>query len=140
MVAILDTNHMRELVSASDSGRRLRERIADTRTAVFTCIVVVEESMEGWLALLHHTQPGPDQVGTYERMQESLSAAMTLGVLPFDGDAAAVFVALRKELRRAGAMDLKIAAISLVHDAILLTRNLVDFAKVPGLRAVNWLD
>jgi tRNA(fMet)-specific endonuclease VapC len=37
-------------------------------------------------------------------------------------------------------MDLKIAAINLVHDAILLTRNLVDFAKIPGLRVENWLD
>jgi tRNA(fMet)-specific endonuclease VapC len=51
-----------------------------------------------------------------------------------------VFLALRKELRRVGAMDLKIAAICLVHDAVLLTRNLVDFSKVPGLRVENWLD
>jgi predicted nucleic acid-binding protein len=37
-------------------------------------------------------------------------------------------------------MDLKIAAITLVHGAMLLTRNTVDFAKVPGLRFANWLD
>jgi tRNA(fMet)-specific endonuclease VapC len=105
-----------------------------------TCIIVVEESMQGWLALLHRSEAGPDQVGAYERMQESLSASVALGVLPFDADAATVFLALRKELRRVGAMDLKIAAICLVHDAVLLTRNLVDFSKVPGLRVENWLD
>jgi tRNA(fMet)-specific endonuclease VapC len=83
---------------------------------------------------------GPEQVGIYERMQESLTAAMKLGLLPFDDDAATVFVALRKEFRRLGTMDLKIAAICLVHDATLLTRNLVDFAKIPDLRVENWLD
>ena len=36
--------------------------------------------------------------------------------------------------------DLKIAAICLAHDATLLTRNLVDFEKVPGLRVENGLD
>ena len=37
-------------------------------------------------------------------------------------------------------VDLKIASICLVHDGLLLTRNLSDFAKVPGLRVENWLD
>ncbi len=47
---------------------------------------------------------------------------------------------LRKLLRRVGTMDLKIAAICLVHDATLITRNLADFGQVPGLRVENWLD
>ena len=34
----------------------------------------------------------------------------------------------------------KIASICLVHDGLLLTRNLSDFEKVPGLRVENWLD
>jgi tRNA(fMet)-specific endonuclease VapC len=37
-------------------------------------------------------------------------------------------------------MDLKIACIALAHEALLLSRNLVDFEKVPGLRVENWLD
>ena len=37
-------------------------------------------------------------------------------------------------------MDLKIAAICIAHDPLLLTRNLVDFEKVPGLQVENWLD
>jgi len=37
-------------------------------------------------------------------------------------------------------MDLKIAAIARSHDALLLSRNLVHFALVPGLKVENWLD
>ena len=35
-------------------------------------------------------------------------------------------------------MDLKIAAIALAYDAIVLTRNLKDFSRVPGLRVEDW--
>jgi tRNA(fMet)-specific endonuclease VapC len=37
-------------------------------------------------------------------------------------------------------MDLKIAAIALVNQALLLSANLRDFEKVPQLRVENWLD
>ncbi len=35
-------------------------------------------------------------------------------------------------------MDLKIAAIVLTHDATLLSKNLSDFRKVPGLKVADW--
>ena len=37
-------------------------------------------------------------------------------------------------------MDLKIAAIALANDAVVLTCNRRDFEKVPGLRFDNWMD
>jgi tRNA(fMet)-specific endonuclease VapC len=37
-------------------------------------------------------------------------------------------------------MDLKIAAIALIHDALLLSANLRDFQQVPGLCVANWIN
>jgi len=37
-------------------------------------------------------------------------------------------------------MDLKIASVARVNDATLLSRNLQDFQKVPGLRVADWLS
>ena len=37
-------------------------------------------------------------------------------------------------------MDLRIASIAIANDATLLSRNLKDFSRVPGLRVENWLE
>jgi tRNA(fMet)-specific endonuclease VapC len=53
--------------------------------------------------------------------------------------AADVFRQLRRQKIRIGSRDLKIAAIALAQGALLLSANLRDFEKVPGLRVENWL-
>jgi len=60
-------------------------------------------------------------------------------ILPFDDRAADEFKKLRGQKVRLGTMDLKIAAIAFVNDALLLTANLRDFERVPRLRIENWL-
>jgi tRNA(fMet)-specific endonuclease VapC len=59
-------------------------------------------------------------------------------VLPFDDIAAEVFDELRSQGVRIGTMDLRIAAIALARDLTVLSRNLVDFGRVPGLRIEDW--
>ena len=36
-------------------------------------------------------------------------------------------------------MDLKIASIALLNDALLVTANVRDYSSVAGLRCENWL-
>jgi tRNA(fMet)-specific endonuclease VapC len=62
----------------------------------------------------------------------------TRPILDFDQPSALEFERLKASRVRIGTMDLKIAAISLAHDALLLSRNLTDFRKVPMLRVDDW--
>jgi tRNA(fMet)-specific endonuclease VapC len=59
-------------------------------------------------------------------------------LIDFDSTAAVPFQRLKKSRLRIGTMDLKIAAIALAHGATLVTRNRVNFQRVPGLNVEDW--
>lgn len=65
-----------------------------------------------------------------------------IDVVPFDADDATEAGALRALLRRAdreiGPYDLLIAAQARRRGATLVTHNLREFARVPGLVTVDW--
>jgi tRNA(fMet)-specific endonuclease VapC len=140
MFVILDTNHYRELIHETPPGKHLAQRVEDSEVDVFTTVVTAQEITQGWSAELNRLRAGRDQVRAYAAFLLALKAFERITILPFDDDAAECFHDLLKLRLRVGTMDLKIAAIAISHQAPLLTRNLVDFAKVPDLRVENWLD
>lgn len=140
MFVILDTNHFTELADETAIGSRLITRLQGGKAVAFTTIITSQEVCQGWCALINRQKPGQPQVFGYQEFQHSLDMLHELVVLPFDEESAAVFHGLQDQHLRIGTMDLKIAAICLAHDGLLLTRNLVDFEKVPNLRGENWLD
>jgi tRNA(fMet)-specific endonuclease VapC len=105
-----------------------------------TTAITIEEQMRGWLALIHRLDDVHRQIPAYERLVALFSFFARWKTLPFDGPAADKFKELRAQRVRLGTMDLKIAAIALERDALLLTANLRDFERVPRLRVENWLD
>lgn len=140
MFAVLDTNHFSELVRGSPPVVTLQRNVAERKADVFVTIITAQESFEGWFALINRERAVFDQTKAYAQFLRSIETVVKFTILPFDPDSARIFQRLRNEGIRIGTMDLKIAAICLAHDATLLTRNRVDFDKVPGLRVENWLD
>lgn len=59
-------------------------------------------------------------------------------ILPFDAKAIAIFDEIRSQKIRGGTMDLRIAAIAIANNLVLLTRNTGDFRKVPNLSIEDW--
>ena len=89
------------------------------------------------------------QYGVYkssrpERNQEALAEfLLPLEVVSFDESAAAHYGEIRTDLERKGtiigAMDLFIAAHARSLSLTLVTNNIHEFQRVPGLRAENWV-
>jgi tRNA(fMet)-specific endonuclease VapC len=53
-------------------------------------------------------------------------------------EAYACYLELRRQRIRIGTQDLRIAAIVLAENSILVTRNQRDFERVPGLAFEDW--
>ena len=140
MFVVLDTNHFREVAEATGRAGRFRRRAEAERADVFISIITVQEAVSGWLALINSLSAGRNQVRGYGSFQKTIAAFQEFSILAFDAEAAEIFHRLKNEHRRVGTMDLKIAAICLAHDAMLLTRNVGDFENITDLRVENWLD
>jgi tRNA(fMet)-specific endonuclease VapC len=110
--------------------------IADQPVCV--SVISLEEQTRGWLAYVARARTPEQQVQAYGRLQALWEDFQTRPMLGFDQRAAEEFRNLRKRLPRQGAMDLKIAAIAVVHNALLVSKNLKDYEKVPGLRVEDW--
>ena len=139
-MVVLDTDHLTELGYATPPGIRLSARLEKSEAAVAIAIVSVEEQTRGWLARIAKAKSIEEQIHAYSALGERVNFLAGFTHLPWDREAAALFTRLRKKGVRIGTMDLRIACIVMEHDAILLTRNIVDFEKVPGLRFENWLE
>lgn len=137
---VLDTDHLSVLEwEASAATQRLLQRLSREAPAeAATTIISFEEQMRGWLAYLSRSRTVVQQVEAYRRLQKQLENYRTIPILAFDLQAATEFQRLRKRHRTLGTMDLKIAAIVLVHDATLLSRNLSDFRQIAELRVEDW--
>ncbi|MGH8557098.1 MAG: PIN domain-containing protein [Methylococcales bacterium] len=72
-----------------------------------------------------------------------LRFAEMVQVLPLPQSAAGYYAMIRAKLEKAGTPigtnDLWIAAHALTEDLVLVTNNLREFERIPGLKAENWV-
>jgi tRNA(fMet)-specific endonuclease VapC len=139
---LLDTDHLTVLKYPEGSQcEALQDRLeASGELSFATTIVTVEEQLRGWLAAIHRLKDVHKQIPAYERLARLLEFLNGWQIVPFDEPAADEFKLLRKQRLKLGTMDLKIASIALVNEALLLSANLRDFERVPGLNVENWLE
>jgi tRNA(fMet)-specific endonuclease VapC len=86
---------------------------------------------------------GYEKVGR-PRIREAVEAVLgALPILPVTAEVAHSYAAARAQLERAGtpigSNDLWIAAHALALGCILVTANVREFRRVPGLKVENWL-
>jgi tRNA(fMet)-specific endonuclease VapC len=138
---LLDTDHFSPLVFSASSGHsRLTAHMASSTDRDFAITVIsVEEEFRGWMAKIKRLRDFYQEIPIYGQLIKLVAFLRNWEIVTFDRSAAEELEVLRRQKVRIGTHDLKIAAIALVHDALLLSANLKDFRKVPGLKVENWL-
>ncbi len=137
---ILDTDHIGVLQRKSDApyGVLSRKISQHPQTHFYVTIVSFHEQILGWNAYIARAQDQTGIVRGYSRLERILADFSRAQLLPFDEASADIFEDLRQERIRIGTMDLRIGSIALSNDMTVLTRNLVDFQRVPNLRVEDW--
>jgi tRNA(fMet)-specific endonuclease VapC len=137
---LLDTDHISFLQEQRGpeygvlSARITQHPIVDFGFSV----VSFHEQTLGGHAFLNRARTSAEVIRGYSLLMNVLKIFMTVPVLPFDAVAAAVFDGLQAQRIRVATMDLRIASIALSQGLILLTRNVRDFGRVPGLVTEDW--
>ena len=131
MSYLLDTSVCVPLINRSDDV--LKERLlSENPRNVFLCSVVKAELHFGARNSMRVAE-NLDRVERFCRAFESL---------PFDDDAAVHYGIIRAQLKREGrpigGNDMLIASIALARNVSLVTRNVDEFRRVPGLTVDPW--
>lgn len=129
---LLDTNILSNLIRdpAGIAARKIAEKGEET---ICTSIVVACEL----------------RCGAEKKQSDTLLARVSelltvIDVLALDGDTDVHYAEIRAQLEAAGAPigpnDLLIAAHARSHELTLVTANIREFSRVPGLTVENWLE
>ena len=133
---VLDTDTLTLLEEAHSIVSKKVSSVPADELAV--TIATVEEKLTGWYTLIRRAKK-PDQfIHAYHRLAGAIDLLKPLRVLEVTKSAFDRYQSLKAQKLGISKMDLLIAAITLEANATLVTRNRVDFAKIPGLTIVDW--
>jgi tRNA(fMet)-specific endonuclease VapC len=138
-VVLLDTDTITILEREGPEAVQLRSRLATVPLDdIATSVISYEEQTRGWLASMARLRTESARLHAYVFLKRHIEIYCRVAIVQYDAKAAADFERLRQAKIRIGTMDMKIAAIALANDALLVSRNLSDFAKVAGLKVEDW--
>ena len=134
---ILDTDH----VTAFQHGNPRflqRMKLVDS-SQIFVTIITLEEQIKGRFKVInnHNTDFQKLPLAYYE-FRKTFDFFIKMNLLDFDHRALTHYQNLKKQKIRIGSQDLKIAAIALVNQMTLVTRNSQDFIQIPDLTLEDW--
>jgi tRNA(fMet)-specific endonuclease VapC len=133
---ILDTDHISLF---QRNHPEVTARILSTpHFELATTIVTVEEQLRGRLDRIHQARDDENIVRAYYNLKRTIDYFQTINVINYDDTTQKIFNQLRANKFRVSTQDLRIAAIVLSQNAVLITRNQRDFGKIPILKTEDW--
>jgi tRNA(fMet)-specific endonuclease VapC len=101
-------------------------------------VVTIEEGLAGWYTLLRRAKRRDQWPPLYEQLAKKVDFLARWQKLLFTLTAIAQYEHLLTLRLNVGRNDLRIAAITLEHGGILVSRNLRDFQRIPNLIVEDW--
>jgi tRNA(fMet)-specific endonuclease VapC len=133
---ILDTD---TLTLFRTGNHKIRQRVAACLPGdLAVAVISVEEQLTGWYNQIRSSKSSSEIARAYERLADTVRFFSGLHILNFDEPAIARFELLRSLKLNVGGMDLRIGAIALEHNAIVVSRNVRDFGRIPNLAVEDW--
>lgn len=133
---LLDSDHLSLYQRGYEPLRNYLLRIPPDQ--LFISIISVEELLRGRLAQVKRGTKPEERVRAYYWFSKTIDFLCGFNILEFGTQAEAYFQSIGSKKIRIGTQDLKIAAIALSNQAVLVTRNRQDFEQVPSLEIEDW--
>ncbi len=121
---------------------RVFGRVTELGAEVAISIVTVQELFNGWVVRINSAREVEDVVRLYGKLSRTVALFGRVRVLDFDRKAGETFKQLlmdnptlsKQRLQK----DMRIAAIALANNAVMVTRNYRDFSQVSQLNIEDW--
>src|SRR5262249_40859186 len=133
---VLDT----DTISFLRKGHPLLQSRVDARAKSELAVtsVTVEEMLTGWYTYIRQATQPPRIARGHEELASSVRYLGGWNILTLTEPAQAPYAQLAALRLNVGKKDLRIAAIALENNAVVVTHNLQDFQRVPGLTVEDW--
>ncbi len=137
---ILDTDHITALQRRHPIFLQNFQLIDNSQ--IFVTIITLEEQIQGrfeQINIIKNKKNYEKLPRAYSNLRETVYFFSKMNLLDFDESALDYYQNLSQQFpHKKIQQDLKIAAIALVNQMTLVTRNTKDFCKIPNLTLEDW--
>lgn len=137
---VIDTDH----ISLALRGNPfVLDRLSNQSNQAHITIITVQEIFNGWVSELNQPNAIRESIiYHYHHLFSTMELLRKLPILEFNSiafDRYEILLLQNPNLRKKRLQkDMRIAAIALANNAIVVTRNRRDFEQVPGLKIEDW--
>ncbi len=133
---ILDTDHVSLFQRGHPQITNRLAKVASTELSI--TIITLEEQLRGRFQMTRRASSPSELIFAYQNLRVTFDSLKSFSLLDFSPAASNIYASLASQKIRIGTQDLRIAAIALSVEGIIVTRNQRDFGKVPNLMIEDW--
>lgn len=117
---------------------RVTTKIEAQINEVAISIITVDEVIQGWQKAIRQASSTSEISSHYRNYAEAILTFQLFNIIEYDEQAIERFQQLKRMKLNVDANDLRIGAIALEKKLKVVTRNVRDFQRIPGLTIEDW--